>query len=173
MDADKLAASLPQAIPIPAELRRLCDWLEEHGYPVSGGFEIREHDDETIRCWFGTDKAVGSLGQFGAGPDGSLYCVWRDPNGKSPIVHMGSEGQNNFVLASNAIDFLRLLAIGYDEIGFDDLSNPPSTDDANPAFQDWVSSTFTVSIPRIGIEITEPAQASHSDFQKWIDARCG
>ena len=90
-----------------------------------------------------------------------------------PIVQMGSEGQNNFVLASDAVGFLRLLAIGYDEIGFADLLSPPDGDEVNPAFQEWVSKTFKVSIPETGNEITRHAQEAHDDFQKWINPRCG
>ena len=177
MNRDSLAASFPEGIELPSEFRVLCDWVSENGYPISGYFELREHDDETIRLWFGSDAAVGSLAQFGAGPDGSLYCLWRSCDGRLPIVHMGSEGQDNFVLASTPTDFLRLLAIGYDEIGYADLDAPPFVEDAgqtiNPLFQQWVTETFDVSIPQSGSEITDPAQASHDDFQKWIDPRCG
>ena len=92
MDANHLAQSFPPSIPLPRELRSLCDWVRDNGYPISGYFELREHDDETLRCWFGSDKAIGQLAQFGAGPDGSLYCIWRQEDGRMPIVHMGSEG---------------------------------------------------------------------------------
>ena len=148
--------------------------MHENGYPISGYFELSSHEDETIRLWFGSDKAVGHLAQFGSGPDGSLYCIWRQEDGRTPFVHMGSEGQNNIVLASDALGFLRLLAVGYDEIGFVDLSSPPENkEEVNPAFQTWVTSTFNVTIPLTGQEITRPAQETHDDFEKWIVLRCG
>jgi len=173
MDPDRLASTFPKPIELPIELRALCKWHEKHGYPISGYFRLREHDDITLRCWFGSDKAIGQLAQFGAGPDGSLYCIWDHGDGRFPIVHMGSEGQNNFVLSSDALEFLRLLAIGYDEIGFDNLSMRPKGDEINPAFQSWVSKEFGVSIPKTGIEITFLAQEGHERFQDWIEARCG
>lgn len=173
MDADALAKSFPASISLPDEFRSLCDWVAANGYPISGFFELREHDDETIRLWFGSEKAIGHLAQFGSGPDGSLYCIWRQEDGRSPFVHMGSEGQNNFVFATDALDFLGLLAIGYDELGFDDLSSPPAGERVSRRFQSWVSSTFNDSIPRTGCEITERAQRAHDDFQEWVNSRCG
>jgi hypothetical protein len=177
MDANALAASFPQGIELPNEFRALCDWVAAHGYRISGYFKLRKHSDKTIRLWFGSDAAVGHLAQFGSGPDGSLYCIWRCNDGRHPIVHMGSEGQNNFVLASSPVDFLRLLAIGYDEIGFADLDRPPDAEDGqdytNPAFQAWVATTFGVTIPKVGAEITRQAQSAHDDFQGWIVPRCG
>ncbi|HPF38826.1 MAG TPA: hypothetical protein PK093_09290 [Phycisphaerae bacterium] len=134
---------------------------------------MEPHDDETIRCWFGSDAAIGRLAIFGHGPDGTLYAVWNQDDGRRPIVHIGSEGTDTFVLASNALDFLRLLAIGYDEIGFADLSAPPDSEDVNPAFQEWVATTFRVAIPPTGVEIVQPAQASHDDLGKWIELRIG
>jgi len=173
MDANALAKSFPASIPLPAEFRALCAWLKGNGYPISGYFELCKHSDKTIRLVFGTDKAVGHLAQFGSGPDGSLYCIWRQEDNRLPIVHMGSEGQNNFVLASDAVGFLRLLAIGYDEMWFDDLSSPAAGEQVNRAFQAWVSETFNVAIPDTGSEITGPAQEAHDNFQEWINARCG
>ena len=177
MNADEMASTFPSTIQLPAELRRLCNWVASRGYPISGYFEIREHDDETLRCWFGTDAAIGDLAQFGAGADGSLYCLWRSTDGHLPIVHMGSEGDHNLVLAQSPVDFLRLLAIGYGEIGFADFDSPPSEegepDNINPEFQHWVTSTFDTTIPDVGASIVLPADKKHKDFQDWIDARCG
>lgn len=68
------------------------------------------------------------------------------------------------VLADDPIDFLRLLAIGYDEICWPEkLSTPPNADRRedepiilpNLAYQEWVRKTFSVSIPRVGTEIVK------------------
>lgn len=173
MNAQESAESFPASIPLPRELRALCDWLETNGYPISGAFELRKHEVETICLWFGSERAVGHLAQFGAGSDGCLYCIWRQGDGRSPIVHMGSEGQDNVVLASDALGFLRLLAIGYEDIGDADFSSPPEPDCANPAFQAWVSETYGVTIPKTGSEITLTAQETHGDFQSWITPAAG
>jgi len=62
------------------------------------------------------------------------------------------------------------LAVGYGEIGFDDLSRP-ATKVPNAVFQRWVSETFSVSIPATGGEITERAKATHDDFDQWIQTK--
>lgn len=177
MNADALAATFPSTIELPPEIRALCDWVASNGYPISGYFELRDHDDETLRCWFGSDAAIGDLAQFGAGADGSLYCVWRSPDGHQPIVHLGSEGDAIYVLAPTPTEFLRLLAVGYGEIGFADLESPPSEEDEpeniNAAFQQWVSDTFDVAIPAIGADIVAPEDGKHARLQSWINERCG
>jgi len=177
MDPETIAASFPPTIPFPDELRQLCEWAGESGDPISGYFELEAHDDETLRCWFGTENAIGDLAQFGAGADGSLYCVWRSPDGSFPVVHLGSEGDAIYVLAPTVLDFLRLLAIGYDEIGFADLASPPTAEDqeenVNPKFQKWVEETFQVSIPHVGDEIVQLNAEKHVQLKSWIDERCG
>ena len=177
MDADALASTFPSAIQLPEEIRALCEWTTTNGYPISGYFELREHDDATLRCWFGSEAAIGSLAQFGAGADGSLYCVWRSPDGSEPIVHLGSEGDAIYVLAPTPIEFLRLLAIGYDEIGFADIASPPTEEDrqenVNPVFQSWVAETYGVTIPANGAQIVQPDADKHAELQSWINERCG
>lgn len=177
MDADSLSAAFPSTIPFPREICSLYEWTTANGYPISGYFELCDHDDETLRCWFGTRLAIGDLAQFGVGADGSLYCVWRSPDGSFPVVHLGSEGDAILVLAPSPLEFLRLLAIGYDEIGFADLASPPTEEDreenVNPAFQKWVTETYGVSLPATGAEIVDLDAPKHLAFQQWIHERCG
>lgn len=165
----EIKKGFPESVLCPEELKLLVDWVEKNGYPISGYFELRADDGDTMFYWFGFRDVENQLGQFGAGPDGSLYCVWNDGSGKYPIVHMGSEGQENKVLASSFVDFLQLLAIGYGEIGFEDMANPPEESELNPVFQAWVKETFQVSIPNCGIEVTNQAEANKFGFQEWID----
>jgi hypothetical protein len=195
MDPAAIMKWFPKEIEFPEALRVLCLW-EEHLMPprrtgfydfppylrrlfrlpspqpdkwISGYFRLAEDKYEFVRHWFGSDTVVDRFGAFGTGPDGSQYVIWLQDDGRCPIVHMGSEGQNNFVLAGDMVDFIRLLAVGYDEIGFADLTRPPGTEYVSKPFQEWVTSTFHVLIPQTGIEIAGPARASHQDFQAWID----
>ena len=177
MDTNALAATFPTTIQLPNEIRALCEWAANNGRHISGYFELCGHDDETLRCWFGTERAIGDLAQFGSGADGSLYCIWRAPDGSLPVVHLGSEGDAIYVLAPSALEFLRLLAIGYDEIGFADLASPPTEEDreenVNPTFQQWVADTYDVSIPDTGGAIVNLDSPKHAALQGWINERCG
>lgn len=175
MDADLIRRHFPSTIPFPAELAQLCQWHTENGDPISGDFRLDEDEYGFIARWFGSDEdrelqpVEDRFGLFGAGPDGSLYAIWLQDDGRSPIVHMGSEGQKNLVLAANMLDFVRLLAIGYAEIGFSEYYWEPQPEGINPRFQQWVTETFKVTIPVAGAAIIIPAQQEHDDFQAWID----
>jgi hypothetical protein len=166
--------AFPSGVPLPEELRSLIAWHEKHGYPISGDFALREHDDQTVARWFGSERAVGRLAVFGAGPDGSLYAIWVQENGASRIVHLGSEGQNLFVLARDMREFLLLLAIGYSEMGFDDLSVAPTeAEGANPKFRAWVAAKLSCVIPASGAAIVRRAQSESEDFETWVGQRTG
>ncbi len=170
----KIQKGIPNTISIPKELELLCNWLDTHNYPISGYFELRADDGETMRYWLGVENLSNRFGIFGAGSDGSLYAFWINDEGQQKIVHLGSEGGQLYILADNFIDFLRLLAIGYDEIGFADLEQTisdwntsqgfPPNEGINPIFQDWVKTTFKTSIPLKGNEIVSIKDASFSDW---------
>ncbi len=164
---DEIKNGIPDALVIPSELNKFVEWLEKNGYPISGCFELRADDGDTMFYWFGFRDVEKQLGQFGAGADGSLYCIWDNGTGEFPIVHMGSEGDSLFVLAPNFVEFLRLLSIGYSEIGFEDLNLRPEEDESNEIFTNWVSETFNVKIPSIGSEVT--SKYTGPDFKVWVD----
>lgn len=104
----------PENINFPEELSMLCDWdSSKDGHVLSGGFELRADEGDTMFYYFGGRQADDCLAQFGAGPDGSLYCIWKQDDGRQPIVHLGSEGDSLMVLASDMREFLALLAVGY------------------------------------------------------------
>lgn len=162
----------PEGIEFPEELSMLCDWdSSKEGHVLSGGFELREGDADTMFYYFGGRRADTRLAQFGAGPDGSLYCIWKQDDGRQPIVHLGSEGDSLMVLASDMREFISILAIGYDEIGFEDLSAPPEDEDyVNPRFRNWVESTFGIEIPETAHGIVAKATEDHDDFPRFVES---
>jgi hypothetical protein len=118
------------------------------------------------------------------GGDGSTAAFWLNDAGQLKIVHLGSGSGSmlNCVLAENAVDFLRLIAIGYDEICWNKkFSAPPNasaTDTVvkpNEPFQQWVRDTFGVTIPATANEIVRhPAEYgdenSGDEFCDWCDS---
>ncbi len=173
---EEIKKGIPKDIILPAELQKLCEWTEINGYPISGYFELRADDGETMRYWLGFDNLSNRFGIFGAGSDGSLYAFWIDDNNKQKIVHLGSEGDAVYVLAENFVDFLRLLTIGYDEIGFADMSKTiedwnleignDKEEGVNTKFIDWVEKEFNVKVPKTGNEI---ADFDNEEFKDWIE----
>ena len=118
-----------------------------------------------------------------SGADGSECALWLDDEGRTQIVHIGSGSGSMMtcILVKNALDFLRLLAIGYDEICWDDmLSLPPNSNkeelqvEPNLLFQEWVIHTFHTTIPKVGTEIVTPVDMGEEDtddaFVLWANS---
>ncbi len=106
-----------------------------------------------------------------------MGAFWLDDNGKQHIVHMGSGSGSvmTCVLTDNAVDFLRLLAIGYDEICWGEFDIPPADDvPLNTKFRNWVETTFSTTIPKLGNEIVKETTGMDDEgpiadpFLKWV-----
>lgn len=150
-----------------------------------GGTDIRfaAEPDPGLQYWFGKEspEITNRLCVFAkTGWDGSMAAFWLADDGSQKIVHMGSGSGSTTVcvLADDAIDFLRLLAIGYDEICWGTFFNePPNADgfiiEPNHAFVAWVTKTFRVTIPPRGTEIVKHHAAmedtdSKDAFWQWV-----
>ncbi len=118
------------------------------------------------------------------GADGSVAGFWLDDEGRQRIVHLGSGSGSllTCVLAEEPVDFLRLLAIGYDELCWsEDFALPPNAGEPellvhpNHGYQEWLIETFGGTIPVSAIDIVKhPAQmwdsGSPDPFCAWIEA---
>jgi hypothetical protein len=141
-----------------------------------------------LKYWFGHEKpeVLNRLCVFAkTGADGSMAAFWLDDHGKQKIVHLGSGSGSTLVcvLAENALDFLRLIAIGYDEICWSETFSQPPNDQLsdrdffvhpNVEYQNWVKTTFGVKIPETAGEIVKhPAKMETPDlndpFFFWVD----
>lgn len=164
-----------------AEMKR--GW-SDHGRP--GGTEIAfaAEGNVNLRYWFKTTnpEVMSRLCVFAkSGGDGSMTAFWLADDGSQKIVHLGS-GSGSVtlcILAEDPIDFIRLLAIGYDEICWGDAySQPPNASgefivEPNLPFRNWVEQGFQVSIPSRATEIVRyPASMDdgHSEdaFWQWV-----
>lgn len=98
------------------------------------------------------------------GADGTVAALWNAPDGVQRIVALGTGSGSGLscVLATNAVDFLRLLAIGYLELADldEEYANPPQAESGfephDPHFRAWVEDTFQTSIPTTANEVTGP-----------------
>jgi len=116
-----------------------------------------------------------------SGANGSECALWLDDEGHTQIVHIGSGSGSMMtcILVKNVLDFLRLLAIGYDEICWDEYYPLPPNSDKNEMFvhpntqyQEWVQNTFHTTIPKIGLEVVTPHSMAENPitdpFLKWF-----
>ena len=152
--------------------------------PGGTNIEFFAEGNVNMKYWFRHERpeVLNRLCVFAhTGAEGSMAAFWLDPAGGQKIVHLGSGSGSTLVcvLANDPVDFLRLLAIGYDEICWDDqFGNPPNISGGrfihpNTKFQNWISTTFGVPIPAAGKEIVKhPSHmgdaASEDPFSRWV-----
>ncbi|MFL5322610.1 MAG: hypothetical protein ACJ790_23315 [Myxococcaceae bacterium] len=199
---------LPPTVSLPPIFRDLFDWIDSNGWVVRGareelfgslspgkswmhhGTSVTFHVEpldvraQYSRLWSGVSGLHDRLVPFArTGADGSEAAFWLDPQGIQRIVHMGSGSGSlvTCVLATDPVDFLRLLAIGYPELcSLDEpqFAEPPQRDDGhsivNAPFRDWLAARG-VSVPRTAREIVpRPAVMGDADttdaFCAWLNA---
>jgi hypothetical protein len=110
-----------------------------------------------------------------------MAAFWLPPDGGQKIVHLGSGSGSTMVctLADDPVDFLRLLAIGYNEICWgSEFGAPPNADESfivhpNVKYQQWVRETFSCDIPSTGMEIVRNPDVMEDKnprdpFCKWV-----
>jgi hypothetical protein len=209
----EVESTFPPLMRMPEELQLALRWMEENGFVRNEAIRYallypamvtqrrgiaRTHftavDPDLMSAWLGNDdpSVTGRVAPFiVTGGEGSQAGIWMDDNGVQRFVHLGSGSGSTLscVLADNAIDFLRLLAIGYEEICWpevfaftaeDAYANEHRRDErvvpyrAPVEFRHWVESTFHVTVPRTASEIVTRVtdmDASLSDDPFWQWAR--
>ncbi|HEY7312500.1 MAG TPA: hypothetical protein VH643_24260 [Gemmataceae bacterium] len=103
---------------------------------------------------------------------GSLIALWfyreMDP-AQAPVVNLGSEGEDNIVLATNIREFLKLLGIGYSEFGPHYVNGEPDDPDSAAELRDWLVEEYDMTIPATAKPILAKARKSHPDIGAWIE----
>lgn len=187
----QIQRTLSPGMSIPEPLRLLFRWIEVNGYFLDfdeyragslgaeqhGGTEILFRAYDPPNLWF--SSRLRSFARTGA--DGSRAAFWIDAQNQQQIVHIGSGSGSllTCVLVSNPVDFLRLLAIGYEEICWpEEFYQEPNweSDDQgkksypNEPFRNWVKTTFTVEIPPTAAEIVH--STAEADNENPADPFC-
>lgn len=208
--AEQVIASFPAALPPPEPLKLYFRWLEASGAvraspemicamadPDSFDWSMSVepvHPDFSI-AWVGeNDPALSQrmAAFFRTGGDGSYAGLWLDDDGRTQFVHQGSGSGSTLLctLTDNPIDFLRLIAIGYDELCWPEhFDKTPREVHASHTLDDedlsafvpryrlrrWVETTFGVVVPERASEIISTfsdmdQESSHDPFWNWIKA---
>jgi hypothetical protein len=203
--AREMADRLPPTLRLPDEFHALFDWIEANGFFMpSGAYPCdqlgllgREDDVQSGRVtsilfrvatpeqareysqsWLGAavPDIEDRLVPFArTGGDGSHVAFWLDDDGRQWVVHLGSEGLT-CVLGRTSLDFLRLLAVGYEEISGDCLDapdEPPTQAGRNAAYRAWLTERYRVTIPKTAADILDEladvsAKTSDDPFERWV-----
>jgi hypothetical protein len=160
---------------IPDALVKFIEWSQgnpENQDFISGPFEFCEAGDWIMERFLEEPEFQERFGVFGQSGDAYIYCAWLQDNGRQPVVHLGS-GQGTMLIAADFTDYLRLLAIGYNEDLSTEVCSPPiNNKGVNLKFQQWVIKTFKVTIPRTGEEIIQRAIDESDDLNVWLNRNC-
>lgn len=176
MDLSDLEKNLPEGEMVPDLLKNLLDFERALGAFYSGDFELFAHGASSVLHWFDGDSAMGDqFVIFGSGGDGSLYGFWRYPGismREAPVVFLGSEGDVVLVLASTFLDFLALLTLGKESLGYCvaalDLTAEEADDPSLKAFRWWAAEQYGITVPEDGSAIVQTAQNTHPDLDAAI-----
>jgi hypothetical protein len=163
--------NFPPGTEIPSLLARLLEYQNEVNDLYSGYFELTAHGAENLISWFdGDQEAASQFALIGQGPDGSSYCYWLYDGrmvAQAPVVFLGSEGVDNTVLADTTEDFLSLLAVGYDELGFPHRQVEET--EALLRFRSWLTREFGIIQPENAEALIGEAKAKHPDLGRWVE----
>ena len=212
--ADEMAAALPNGMELPDALRDLFVFLEADSFvrPFKNGkgryallyphewqrglslVSFQPSEPGFARGWSGSDDPMitSRLAEFcRTGGDGSHAALWRDDEGRLRVVHLGSGSGSTWmgVISDSIVDFLRFLAIGYDEACWPEQFNQTPqqvaaarmfrAEDERPpvpplAYRAYLMRRHGVSIPAVGAEVvgavSEMGTISTDPFWRWMTA---
>ena len=117
---------------------------------------------------------------FGFDADGSIYAFWRykeSPMDTLPVVFLGFSWTGTTIVADNIRDFMALLSLGIQALGYDisfpgwekQISNTPEI----MQFRNWLKREFDISMPENPLALVEKARNSHPGLGMWIEEKTG
>jgi len=182
------AFDFPDGVAVPPLLDALAAFAMPLGSWFSGHFEICA---ERAEAWFGQPReGATQLAIFGQEGDGSRYALWLHGGRSSeeaPVVYLNSENDGNTVVAGSLRDFLALLALDLDEIGFWVDSGSWATsaiakrdEEGTPAphasaYREWLArqEIAPIETAAAAARLTKAALVEHGGFEAWLAAANG
>ncbi len=178
MDEMLFIKNFPANVQIPESLIKLFRFQEAENKNYSGHFFLYD------RFWqqaplFSPD-VQSQLIFFGFDADGSIYSFWRYkdfPLEIAPIVFLASEWAGNIIIANSVEEFLGLLGLGIDELGYAVSQQGWETRISNGSetinFRMWLKNELDISIPQEPTKVVEKAINNHPDFNIWLQRKTG
>jgi hypothetical protein len=165
----------PSTIPIPEGMEKFCDWYNANEALPGGDFELFADDGDAITHWSRIPDLNPYFVQFGSTGNGSMIGIWQpEAGGKQTYMHLSADEGWGTELADNFVDFMRLLAIGYETLGYfsehtiQELNKFAEHEDLNQgfnrAFKAWVESEFKTTVPTTNLEFKREG----TPFNDWI-----
>jgi hypothetical protein len=194
----QIQSVLCRGMMLPKPLEELFEWMDEghclYERPGAGrsygtAIDFIAEGNSGFGRWLGSDapEVIERICIFArTGGEGSVAAFWIADDGSQKIVHLGSGSGSTTVcvLAEDPLDFLRLIAIGYEELCWgEDFAGPPRLDSEsavkrNEAYVEWVVTTFGTTIPDRGSAIVKHPSSMNDDssldpFWQWTMKNSG
>jgi len=147
---------------LPAELSLAFDWMQQHGRaekradlvfatPYAGERQLGAvfQDGLTTEGWLDDEEAAARLLPIAESDGaGGFIALWRPADG-APAKAVVINDLDQTLIADSALDLLRLVAIGHDELRTFTISEPAPAESAaaHAEFRAWVEETFDVDVP--------------------------
>jgi hypothetical protein len=175
MQIEGFQRNFPPGQAVPERLAKLLEFQNRSREWYSGHFELGPWSYGEAAWFDGDQNAAKQFVVFGHGSDGSLYALWLYPGrtlSNAPIVFLGSEGVHCGVLSDTLDEFLALLAVGAEELGFNaswgDVSTPGEPPPRLAKFRDWLRKSFRITAPPEPMKAISSARSKHPNFNEWL-----
>ena len=175
MDEASYQDNFPLGAPLPEPIRALLSFQRKSKEWYSGYFQLAQWRYGNAAWFAGDSEAAKQFIILGRGPDGSLYAMWLYAGrtlADAPVVFLGSEGTDSGVIACDLRQFLSLLAVGADELGF--AVSWGSIEEAKPPaprlaeFRMWLQATYGIDPPIDPLNSLRVCTSKHPDFEEWL-----
>jgi flavin-binding protein dodecin len=159
----------------PEAWGKCCDWVDDKHFTewMSAGFEQDETGKQTLTHFIKEENIQNRFAAFGQSSDDSIFAVWKQDDGRMPVVYLG-EGGTAKIITESMEDFIDLLAINYRDVESADITTEPIYDDAktkehfnNRNFRDFYTKTFKKGIATTGLAMNKRALTCDNSFE-WL-----
>jgi hypothetical protein len=172
----ELEAVFPAGTELPESLERLCAFADVRDGAVACDFVLTPRAQRQVAAALGiADADAERFAMFGRDGTASLYGFWRvdeRPLAQAPIVFVGAEGVGTGVIAATIEDFLALLAVGKEAVGWvEQWSEGECADVAD--YREWLRADRGLEAPADPRAVVEAARAAHPSLVEWAKERRG
>lgn len=178
MAIENFIRNFPSGDDIPENILKLYRYQENVKPVYSSDFYLYdEYWNMELVPPFDSKVIMSSFVFFGRGGDGSIYSFWcydGQPLNIAPIVYISSEWDGNTILANSFNEFLALLSLGIDELGYSVTHNPTWHNFTSNQlevldFQRWLKNEIGIVVPTERLRILQKAKRMHPDFDRWLE----
>ncbi len=174
MDEISFIKNFPSNKEVPNALLKLFRYQESVKDNYSGSFYL----DDTLWDAPFADELRPYFVLFGSDVSGSMYAFWlyHDfPLESAPVVYLEFEGERNAILTNSLNEFLSILGLGVDELGYyiDDPEwrNHIIPDSTNLRFREWLKTELNIEVLSDPKQMIENARENHPNLNTWINQK--